>query len=111
MAIFWHLMELIKNNIIPDDYELISLDVVAMFPSIPQNLVLEHLEVISLNKLKSSIVLNSRDNFFSKDPKNCKSPVLFYKRYVDDCLLIVDKKSIKKTIDTFNIYHKDLQFT
>ena len=166
-------VELIKNNIIPDDYKLISLDVVAMFPSIPHNLVLEaldrnwihldnkiplnkrefleginfllsstylqfnnkfykqckglpmgfcssplfcelvieHLEIISLNKLKSSIVLNNQDNFFSKNPKNCKSPVLFYKRYVDDCLLIVEKKSIKKTIDTFNSYHKDLQFT
>ena len=59
-------------------------------------LVLEHLEVTSLNKLKSSIVLNSQDNFFSKNPKNCKSPVLFYKRYVDDCLLIVDKKKYQK---------------
>ena len=30
-------------------------------------LVLEQLEVISLNKLKSSIVLNSQGNFFSKN--------------------------------------------
>ena len=36
--------ELIKNNIIPDDYELISLDVAGMFSSIPHNLVLEAID-------------------------------------------------------------------
>ena len=38
------MLNLLKNNIIPDEYEIASLDVVAMFPSIPHNLVLEVLD-------------------------------------------------------------------
>ena len=144
------MLNLLKNNIIPDEYEIASLDVVAMFPSIPHNLVLEvldrnwehlenkmpltkleflnginfllsstfiqfnnkfyrqkkglpmgfcsspffsdlvldHLEKVSISKLKRSLVLNHDNNFFSSPPKECKSPVIFYKRYVDDIFLI-----------------------
>ena len=38
------IINLLKNNVIPDEYELASLDVVAMFPSIPHNLVIQAIE-------------------------------------------------------------------
>ena len=165
--------KLLSNNIIPEDYELASLDVVAMFPSIPHNLVLEaldrnwekienkipinklqfldginfllnstyikfnnkfykqkkglpmgfcsspffcelvmdHLEKVSLEKLKSNIVLNNFSNYFSNPPKDCKSPIILYKRYVDDIFLICNKNYIKKLTSVFNSYNENIQFT
>ena len=52
---------------------------------------LEFLELHSLNKLKNSILL--------------------YKRYVDDCFLIVKRDQINNIINTFNNYNKHLHFT
>ena len=74
-------------------------------------IVMDHLEKTCLNKLRSSIVLNNNSNYFSNPPKDCKSPVLSYKRSVDDCFLICNKKNIKKILATFNNYHTDLKFT
>ena len=74
-------------------------------------LVMDHLKKTCLNKLRSSISLNNNSNYFSNPPKDCKSPVLFYKRYVDECLLIFNKKDIKKILAALNNYHTDLKFT
>ena len=61
--------------------------------------------------LKSSLVLNNSSNFFSSPPKECKSPVIFYKRYVDDIFIIFDKKYKEKILNTFNNYNSDIKFT
>ena len=72
---------------------------------------MDHLEKVSLSKLKSSLVLNHDNNFFSSPPKECILPVIFYKRYVDDIFLICNKKDIKKFTDTFNNYNPNIKFT
>ena len=43
--------------------------------------------------------------------KNYSEDVLLYKRYVDDCLLIVKKDKIEEILSTFNNYNNNLQFT
>ena len=43
--------------------------------------------------------------------KNYNNDVRLYKRYVDDCLLIVKKDKIKEKLSSFNNYNKNLQFT
>lgn len=55
------------------------------------NLVMEELENDILNKL-------------------VKKPI-FYKRYVDDCLLCIHKNELKNTLDSFNSFHQRIQFT
>ena len=43
--------------------------------------------------------------------ENYNKDVLLYKRYVDDCLLIVKKEKIEEILCSFNSYNKYLQFT
>ena len=44
-----------------------------------------------------------------KNKHNCTP--LFYYRYVDDTIICVKKEHVKDVINTFNLYHKNLQFT
>ena len=74
-------------------------------------LVMDHLEKVSLEKLKSSTVLNNSSNYFSNPPKDCKSPIIFYKRYVDEILLICNKEYLEKLTPIFNNYNKNIQLT
>ena len=43
--------------------------------------------------------------------KNYNNYVLLYKKYVDDCLLIVKKDKIEDILSSFKNYNKNLQFT
>ena len=74
-------------------------------------MVMEHLEIISLQKLRSSIALNNNNNYFSNPPKELKSPVLYYKHFVDDVLVILHKDFFLKILSIFKIYNKNIQFT
>ena len=40
-----------------------------------------------------------------------KTCVLFYRRYVDDCFLIIKSDSITNSLDKLNSYNSNLQFT
>ena len=54
-------------------------------------IVLEYLEIKCLKRLKSS--------------------VLFYKRYVDDCFLIIKSNKIEHALSVFNSFNEHLHFT
>ena len=43
--------------------------------------------------------------------KNHSKDILLYKRYVDDCLLIVKNEKIEEILSSFNNYNNNLQFT
>ena len=43
--------------------------------------------------------------------KNYNNDALLYKRYVNDCLLIVEKNKISEIFACFNYYNSNLQFT
>lgn len=71
-----------------------QLDGVAMgspISSVIAQLVMEHVEKQIIAKLDTDI--------------------LFYKRYVDDCLLAIPRDSEQQVLDTFNSFHHKLQFT
>ena len=114
-------VELIKNNIIPDDYELISLDVVAIFPSVPHNLVLEALDrnwihldskiplskcefLEGINFLHSSTYLEFNNKFYKQCkglPMDfCSSP-LFCKLVLEH-LEVISLNKLKSFFITFN---------
>ena len=58
----------------------------------------------------SNIFLNILEqNTVQKYIKNNK--ILFYTRYVDDCLLIVRKRCKSQILEEFNNFHKDLKWT
>ena len=164
----YQLKSIVDNIVVPENYEFVSLDVVAMYPNLPHylikevlsrkwdllcnkilpltkdeflegiqfllnstyfrfnnkyykqilgapigfctspwfgELVMEALETNSLNKLNSS---NAMNNFFID---NFNNPVFLYKRYVDDCILLVDKDKKSKILNSFNGFNKYLQFT
>ena len=62
-------------------------------------MVLEELEINSLNKL---------NNIFMND---WNKAILIYKRYVEDCFLIVKKDKEDKILEIFNNFKRSLQFT
>ena len=163
---------LITNKLIPQNYKLISLDVVSLFPNLPHNLILqalskkwpllckyipltkkefldgmrfllsstyiqfnqkfylqttgapmgfctspwfaditlEALENNALQKLKCNLTLSNNNYFLNPDspPKEC---ILLYKRFVDDCLLVVEENKVDEILQIFNTYSDDLKFT
>ena len=75
------------------------------------DIAIELLEENSLEKLKSSNALNSNYNFFSNPPIFYDDKIIFFKRFVDDILIIAKKTEINNILETFNNYHPSLQFT
>ena len=84
----------VSNNVVPEEYELVSLDVVAMFPSIPHSLVLEALDrnwesienKIPINKLQflnginfllSSTYINFNNKFYKQKKRPPNGFLLF----------------------------------
>lgn len=43
--------------------------------------------------------------------KKLTFPYLFYRRYVDDIFVIIDKNSVNNLLDSFNSYNSSIQFT
>ncbi|XP_053686394.1 uncharacterized protein LOC128735938 [Sabethes cyaneus] len=58
------------------------------------NVVMERLEQESTHSLQGKQV-----------------PLLYYRRYVDDCLCVAKEEHIQAILDTFNAFHERLEFT
>ena len=74
------------------------------------DITIEALEKNALEKLKSSTCLKTH-NYFSLPPNFSNEPVLLYKRYVDDILLIIKDNMVENAHKIFNNYHPSIQFT
>ena len=74
-------------------------------------ITIEALELNALQKLKSSNVFNKRQNCFSNPPLFSDDVIIFYKRFVNDVLLIAKEDSTNIILDKFNSFHPDIQFT
>ena len=63
-----------------------------------------------LSSFLSNLYLNVVEkSIIPKYEKNLD--ILFYGRYVDDCILIIKKDSYQKLLQKFNTYAEKLQFT
>lgn len=138
---------------IPENFKLISLDVVYLYTNIPNSLIktiinkkwdeLKKFTKLTKKDVIEAIFLILDNNYFQfKDKfykqidgcamgspialtiaqmvmeyleenviKNLNIPILFFKRYVDDCLLAVPNNNINDILQAFNNFHKKIQFT
>ena len=64
----------------------------------------------ALDKLKSNICLKPQ-NFFSNPPHFNNEPIILFKRYVDDIILISKENAIDTVLKTFNSHHPSIKFT
>lgn len=145
--------DFISSVNIPNNYKLVSLDVVSLYTNIPNDIVTKILKE-KWNTLKEhtsltqdifieSVNLALTNNYFQfknlfyqqldgcamgspisstvaqlvleyleeKVLNDIKTPVIFFKRYVDDCLIAIPEDKIDEVLDAFNKFHPKIQFT
>lgn len=145
--------DFIDTLVIPDNYKLLSLDVVSLYTNIPNilvqkilsekwNLIKDHTTMSKTNFIEA-VTLTLSNNYFQYETSfyqqidGCAmgSPIsstiaqlvmeyleesviegsnlefLFFKRYVDDCLMAVPENQTIKVLDLFNSFNEKLQFT
>ena len=78
------------------------------------NVLYKQIEGVSmgacLGPLLANVIMTEFENVIIK-PLLRNKTLGFYKRYVDDTLVLVKKSDIGKLLPLFNSYHKDIQFT
>lgn len=149
----FHFQKFIKHQTVPNDFMLVSLDVISLYTNIPIDLALKVVgdnwsKIEKLTKLPkkeflygvevclrstffqfedlffqqvsglamggpisaviANLVLESAEKeLMSTLPFKC----IFYKRFVDDCLLCVPKSKGNMLLHHFNSFHNSIQFT
>lgn len=143
----------IDNIKIPNNYKLISLDVVSLYTNIPNDIITDIIKhkwqqikehtTLSCNSFIEGLNLTLNNNYFQyktdfyQQLDGCAmgSPIsstvaqlvmefveenvlqkldfdiLFFKRYVDDCLTAIPENKTTDILNAFNKFHKKLKFT
>ena len=66
----------------------------------------------SLGPVLANIILSEFEKLIASDLVTCKSGVIrFYRRYVNDTLVLIKPADIPAVLNKFNSFDKNLQFT
>ena len=64
-----------------------------------------------LSPVIANVVMERLEQECMKRMESNQIPVQYYRRYVDDCLVVAEREHVQEILNTFNSFHSRLKFT